>query len=257
MAVITAFVACTFLVTRPIVINAPLTLHPLPISCILYVYATHSNGSNSVLTRASALSSRVLGESSRLLLRGRDVILQAATGSSSTNSNYGSSGTSSSGENAPRSSSGGEGRHDAPSSSLAVRAGAVGKMHRLQEVDDEPSTSTSVRGDITTSASAGTATAAATRLELTSTTSTSVDVESGGVSATATSTAPPPTSTSTGGARVILKDVSFTIRAGTTTAVVGPTGTGKSTLSRLLFRCVERVLFVSLCALGGAACLML
>jgi ATP-binding cassette subfamily B protein len=36
--------------------------------------------------------------------------------------------------------------------------------------------------------------------------------------------------------RTILKGVSFTIPAGKTTAVVGPTGAGKSTLSRLLFR---------------------
>ncbi|WP_243477942.1 ABCB family ABC transporter ATP-binding protein/permease [Orrella daihaiensis] len=36
--------------------------------------------------------------------------------------------------------------------------------------------------------------------------------------------------------RPILKDISFTIPAGTTTAVVGRSGAGKSTLSRLLFR---------------------
>ncbi|MCD8504470.1 MAG: ABC transporter ATP-binding protein/permease [Burkholderiaceae bacterium] len=36
--------------------------------------------------------------------------------------------------------------------------------------------------------------------------------------------------------RPVLKDISFTIAAGTTTAVVGRSGAGKSTLSRLLFR---------------------
>jgi ATP-binding cassette subfamily B protein len=36
--------------------------------------------------------------------------------------------------------------------------------------------------------------------------------------------------------RVILHDVSFTVPAGTTTAVVGASGAGKSTLARLLFR---------------------
>jgi len=36
--------------------------------------------------------------------------------------------------------------------------------------------------------------------------------------------------------RPILKDVSFTIKRGDTVAVVGPTGAGKSTLSRILFR---------------------
>jgi ATP-binding cassette subfamily B protein len=36
--------------------------------------------------------------------------------------------------------------------------------------------------------------------------------------------------------RSILKDVSFTIKRGDTVAVVGPTGAGKSTLSRILFR---------------------
>jgi ABC-type transport system involved in Fe-S cluster assembly fused permease/ATPase subunit len=36
--------------------------------------------------------------------------------------------------------------------------------------------------------------------------------------------------------RMILKGVSFTVPAGHTVAVVGPTGAGKSTLSRLLFR---------------------
>ncbi|MGJ8563206.1 MAG: ABCB family ABC transporter ATP-binding protein/permease [Alphaproteobacteria bacterium] len=36
--------------------------------------------------------------------------------------------------------------------------------------------------------------------------------------------------------RPILKDVSFSIKAGQTVAVVGPTGAGKSTLSRILFR---------------------
>jgi ATP-binding cassette subfamily B protein len=36
--------------------------------------------------------------------------------------------------------------------------------------------------------------------------------------------------------RVILHDVSFTVAAGTTTAVVGASGAGKSTLARLLFR---------------------
>jgi ATP-binding cassette subfamily B protein len=38
------------------------------------------------------------------------------------------------------------------------------------------------------------------------------------------------------GKRTILEDLSLTIEAGTTTAVVGRTGAGKSTLSRLLFR---------------------
>ncbi len=47
--------------------------------------------------------------------------------------------------------------------------------------------------------------------------------------------------------RPILRDVSFTIDAGTTTAVVGHSGAGKSTLARLLFR------FYDLdCASGGA-----
>ena len=36
--------------------------------------------------------------------------------------------------------------------------------------------------------------------------------------------------------RPILKDVSFTIEPGQTVAIVGPTGAGKSTLSRILFR---------------------
>ncbi|MCD8494257.1 MAG: ATP-binding cassette domain-containing protein, partial [Burkholderiaceae bacterium] len=36
--------------------------------------------------------------------------------------------------------------------------------------------------------------------------------------------------------RPVLKDISFTIEAGSTTAVVGRSGAGKSTLSRLLFR---------------------
>jgi len=36
--------------------------------------------------------------------------------------------------------------------------------------------------------------------------------------------------------RPILKDVSFTVPAGKTVAIVGPTGAGKSTISRLLFR---------------------
>ena len=36
--------------------------------------------------------------------------------------------------------------------------------------------------------------------------------------------------------RPVLKDISFTIEAGTTTAVVGRSGAGKSTLSRVLFR---------------------
>lgn len=36
--------------------------------------------------------------------------------------------------------------------------------------------------------------------------------------------------------RPVLKDISFTVQAGTTTAVVGRSGAGKSTLSRLLFR---------------------
>ncbi len=36
--------------------------------------------------------------------------------------------------------------------------------------------------------------------------------------------------------RPILKDVSFTVPAGNTVAIVGPTGAGKSTISRLLFR---------------------
>jgi ATP-binding cassette, subfamily B, heavy metal transporter len=39
--------------------------------------------------------------------------------------------------------------------------------------------------------------------------------------------------------RPVLKDISFTIEAGTTTAVVGRSGAGKSTLSRLLFRFYE------------------
>ena len=37
-------------------------------------------------------------------------------------------------------------------------------------------------------------------------------------------------------ARNILKDVSFTVPAGKTVAIVGPSGTGKSTISRLLYR---------------------
>ena len=36
--------------------------------------------------------------------------------------------------------------------------------------------------------------------------------------------------------RPILKDVSFTVRAGDTVAIVGPSGAGKSTISRILFR---------------------
>jgi ABC-type multidrug transport system fused ATPase/permease subunit len=36
--------------------------------------------------------------------------------------------------------------------------------------------------------------------------------------------------------RQVLKDVSFTVKAGTTTAIVGHTGSGKSTMSRLLLR---------------------
>ena len=36
--------------------------------------------------------------------------------------------------------------------------------------------------------------------------------------------------------RPILKDVSFTVRAGNTVAIVGPSGAGKSTISRILFR---------------------
>ena len=36
--------------------------------------------------------------------------------------------------------------------------------------------------------------------------------------------------------RQVLKDVSFTVPRGRTTAIVGPTGSGKSTISRLLFR---------------------
>jgi ATP-binding cassette subfamily B protein len=36
--------------------------------------------------------------------------------------------------------------------------------------------------------------------------------------------------------RPILKDVSFTVKPGETVAIVGPTGAGKSTLSRILFR---------------------
>ena len=36
--------------------------------------------------------------------------------------------------------------------------------------------------------------------------------------------------------RPILKDVSFTVRAGQTVAIVGPSGAGKSTVSRILFR---------------------
>ena len=36
--------------------------------------------------------------------------------------------------------------------------------------------------------------------------------------------------------RVILRNVSFSIRAGATTAIVGSTGAGKSTISKLLFR---------------------
>src|SRR5690606_39665953 len=36
--------------------------------------------------------------------------------------------------------------------------------------------------------------------------------------------------------RPILKDVSFEVPAGQTIAIVGPTGAGKSTISRLLFR---------------------
>ncbi len=36
--------------------------------------------------------------------------------------------------------------------------------------------------------------------------------------------------------RPVLKDVSFTVPAGQTVAIVGPTGAGKSTISRLLFR---------------------
>lgn len=44
--------------------------------------------------------------------------------------------------------------------------------------------------------------------------------------------------------RTVLHDVSFTVRAGTTTAIVGSTGSGKSTISKLLFR------FYDVC--GGA-----
>lgn len=36
--------------------------------------------------------------------------------------------------------------------------------------------------------------------------------------------------------RYVLKDVSFTVQPGTTTAIVGATGSGKSTIARLLFR---------------------
>lgn len=36
--------------------------------------------------------------------------------------------------------------------------------------------------------------------------------------------------------RVILKNISFTVPAGKTVALVGPTGSGKSTIVRLLFR---------------------
>ncbi len=36
--------------------------------------------------------------------------------------------------------------------------------------------------------------------------------------------------------RPILKDVSFTVKAGNTVAIVGPSGAGKSTISRILFR---------------------
>lgn len=39
--------------------------------------------------------------------------------------------------------------------------------------------------------------------------------------------------------QVVLKDVSFTVRAGRTVAVVGASGSGKSSLSRLLFRLYE------------------
>ena len=39
--------------------------------------------------------------------------------------------------------------------------------------------------------------------------------------------------------RPVIKDISFTIEAGTTTAVVGRSGAGKSTLARLLFRFYE------------------
>ncbi|MGF1594546.1 MAG: ABCB family ABC transporter ATP-binding protein/permease [Kiloniellaceae bacterium] len=44
--------------------------------------------------------------------------------------------------------------------------------------------------------------------------------------------------------RPILKDVSFTVRAGNTVAIVGPSGAGKSTISRILFRFYD--------VLGGA-----
>ena len=41
------------------------------------------------------------------------------------------------------------------------------------------------------------------------------------------------------GKRKILDNINFTIPSGTSLAIVGPTGAGKSTLSRLLFRFYE------------------
>ena len=45
--------------------------------------------------------------------------------------------------------------------------------------------------------------------------------------------------------RPILKNISFDIQPGQTVAVVGPTGAGKSTLSRILFRFYDCLLYTS------------
>ena len=73
-----------------------------------------------------------------------------------------------------------------------------------------------------------------------------------GASAKAPTLAFPPTpaSCAMAGGRQVIKDLSFTCKAGTTTAIVGHTGSGKSTLSRLLFRFYD----VRAWRMEGSAC---
>ena len=103
--------------------------------------------------------------------------------------------------------------------SLAPKSGAI-------KLDDSSSSSLPISSSPTNNTTQQTAGVDSIAIQVDSGASTTKSIDSGGSSGGG----------GTGLARQVLSDVSFTIKPGKTTAIVGSTGSGKSTISRLLFR---------------------